>query len=88
VFTDTRPNPHLPLQALLDEDAFVMLKPMLHDKVPTVQMTAALALGRMAGFSTELAEELVKSGALDTLTASMAPGSSAGHMKAGAFVIK
>ena len=76
-----------PSQSLLDEDAFGMLRGLLHDKVPTVQQTAALAVGRMAGFSTELSEELVKSGILEMLTASMR-GSTAGHMKAGAFVIR
>ena len=75
------------LESLLDEDAFGMLRGLLHDKVPTVQQTAALAVGRMAGFSTELSEELVKSGILEQLTASMR-GSTAGHMKAGAFVIR
>lgn len=75
------------LESLLDEDAFGMLRGLLNDKVPTVQQTAALAVGRMAGFSTELSEELVKSGILEQLTASMR-GSTAGHMKAGAFVIR
>lgn len=51
------------LEALLAEDAFEALKPMLHDKVATVQQTAALALGRMAGCSIEVAIELVKAGA-------------------------
>jgi 3-methyladenine DNA glycosylase AlkD len=64
-----------------------MLKGLLHDKVPTVQQTAALAVGRMAGFSTELSEELVTAGILEQLTASMR-GSLPGHMKAGAFVIR
>lgn len=50
------------LEALLAEDAFEALKPMLHDKVATVQQTAALALGRMAGCSVEVAIELVKAG--------------------------
>ena len=52
------------LEALLAEDAFEALKPMLHDKVATVQQTAALALGRMAGCSVEVAIELVKAGGL------------------------
>lgn len=50
------------LESLLAEDAFEALKPMLHDKVETVQQTAALALGRMAGCSIEVAIELVKTG--------------------------
>ena len=50
------------LESLLGEDAFEALKPMLHDKVATVQQTAALALGRMAGCSVEVAIELVKAG--------------------------
>ena len=74
-------------QSLLDEDAFGMLKGLLHDRVATVQQTAALAIGRMAGFSTELSEELVKTGILEHLTSSV-KGSMPGHMKAAAFVIR
>jgi HEAT repeat protein len=51
------------LESLLAEDAFGTLKPMLHDKIATVQQTAALALGRMAGCSVEISIELVKAGA-------------------------
>jgi HEAT repeat protein len=50
------------LESLLAEDAFGTLKPMLHDKIATVQQTAALALGRMAGCSVDIAIELVKAG--------------------------
>lgn len=78
---------HCLLQSLLDEDAFGMLKGLLHDKVATVQQTAALAVGRMANFSIELSEELVRTGILEHLTSSVR-GSTVGHMKAAAFVIK
>lgn len=55
----------------MDEDAFGILKGLLNDNVPTVQQTAALAIGRMASFSTELSEEVVKCGILTQLNESM-----------------
>jgi hypothetical protein len=79
----------LPLpQSLLVEDAFGMLKGLLHDRVATVQQTAALAIGRMAGYSVELSEELIKGGILSAVASSMTVGSSTGHQKAAAFVIR
>ena len=45
-----RPAAPPPPQSLLDEDAFGALKILLTDRVPTIQQTAALAVGRMASF--------------------------------------
>lgn len=82
------------LQALLDEGIFIALKPLLYDAV-TVQSTAALALGRVANFSPELAQELATHGLLADIVATMSAPSDAGgetphaaHLKAGAFVLR
>eukprot|EP01138_Halocafeteria_seosinensis_P011399 gb/GECG01011642.1/.p1 GENE.gb/GECG01011642.1/~~gb/GECG01011642.1/.p1 ORF type:complete len:527 (+),score=70.66 gb/GECG01011642.1/:1-1581(+) len=83
---DLAQKPHY-LECLLDEGAVVSLKKLLHDKLPTVQQTAAIALGRLAGYSTELAEELVTSDVLFELAESMGGGSSH-YQKAGAYVIR
>jgi hypothetical protein len=76
------------LQSLLDEDAFGALKLLLHDRVPTVAQTAALAVGRMASFSVEVAEELAQCGILEQLCASMRESLLPGHLKSGCFVLK
>lgn len=58
-------------------------------QLPTVQQLAAMALGRLASYSTELATELVTSDVLSELTTSMArEGVAPAHLKAGAFVIR
>ena len=36
-----------------------LLKPLLLDNVPSIQQTAALALGRLANYSEDLAEAVV-----------------------------
>lgn len=36
-----------------------LLRPLLLDNVPSIQQTAALALGRLASYSDDLAEEIV-----------------------------
>ena len=82
------PLPHRTLQSLLDEDAFGALKALLHDRVPTVAQTAALAVGRMASFSVEVAEELAQCGILQELCASMRESVLPGHLKSGCFVLK
>jgi hypothetical protein len=77
------------LESLLEEDVFTALRPMLHDSVVTVQSTAALALGRIANFSAELAGELVRRGLLVDIVDTMAGETAhAAHLKAGAFVLR
>lgn len=78
------------LEALLTEDVFGALRPMLHDNVVTVQSTAALALGRVANFSPELAAELVRHGVLADIVGTMSSegGAHPAHLKAGAFVLR
>jgi len=81
-------HPTLIFQSLLDEDAFGALKVLLNDRVPTVQQTAALAVGRMASFSVEVAEELVRCGILEQLCVAMCASTLSGQLKAGCFVLK
>lgn len=75
-------------QSLLDEDAFGALKILLNDRVPTIQQTAALAVGRMASFSVEVAEALASCGILEQLSSAMRESTLSGHLKACAFVLK
>lgn len=48
-----------------------MLRPLLLDSVPTIQQTAALALGRLADHSDDLAEALVRGDILPQLVHSL-----------------
>ena len=48
-----------------------LLRPLLLDIVPTVQQTAALALGRLANYSDDMAEAVVKSDILPQLVYSL-----------------
>jgi hypothetical protein len=90
-FRPPRPHARFPFsrpQSLLDEDAFGALKILLNDRVPTIQQTAALAVGRMASFSVEVAEALASCGILEQLSSAMRESTLAGHLKACAFVLK
>jgi len=49
-----------------------LLRPLLLDVVPTVQQTAALALGRLANYNDDLAEAVVKGDILPQLVYSLA----------------
>lgn len=49
-----------------------MLRPLLLDVVPTVQQTAAVALGRLANYNDDLAEAVVKGDILPQLVYSLA----------------
>ena len=49
-----------------------LLRPLLLDVVPTVQQTAALALGRLANYNDDLAEAVVKGDILPQLVFSLA----------------
>lgn len=48
-----------------------LLRPLLLDVVPTVQQTAALALGRLANYNDDLAEAVVKGDILPQLVYSL-----------------
>ena len=49
-----------------------LLRPLLLDVVPTVQQTAAVALGRLANYNDDLAEAVVKGDILPQLVYSLA----------------
>ena len=49
-----------------------LLRPLLLDVVPTIQQTAALALGRLANYNDDLAEAVVKGDILPQLIYSLA----------------
>lgn len=49
-----------------------LLRPMLMDAVPTIQQTAAVALGRLANHNDDLAEAVVKGDILPQLVYSLA----------------
>lgn len=48
-----------------------LLRPLLLDVVPTIQQTAALALGRLANYNDDLAEAVVKENVLPQLVCSL-----------------
>ena len=64
-----------------------MLRPLLLDTVPTVQHTAALALGRLANCNDELAAAIVSSDILPQLVYSLAEQNRF-YKKAAAFVLR
>uniref|UniRef100_A0AAY4A172 Sperm-associated antigen 6 n=1 Tax=Denticeps clupeoides TaxID=299321 RepID=A0AAY4A172_9TELE len=64
-----------------------LLRPLLLDGVPTIQQTAALALGRLANHSDDLAEAVVKGGILPQLVYSLAEQNRF-YKKAAAFVLR
>ena len=51
--------------------AIALLRPLLLDSIPSIQQTAALALGRLASHSDELAAAVVSSDALPQLVYSL-----------------
>lgn len=48
-----------------------LLRPLLLDNVPSIQQSAALALGRLANYSDELAEAVVSNEILPQLVFSL-----------------
>jgi len=67
-------NFHLPcglFSSWCNSGVISLLRPLLLDVVPTIQQTAALALGRLAYFNDDLAEAVVKEGILPQLVFSL-----------------
>ena len=56
-----------------------LLRPLLLDVVPTVQQTAALAVGRLANYNDDLAEAVVKGDILPQLVYSLAEQNVGGY---------
>lgn len=57
---------------VLFKGAMALLRPLLLDVVPSIQQTAALALGRLANYNEDLAEAVVKGDILPQLVYSLA----------------
>ena len=52
-------------------DVMALLRPLLMDNVPSIQQSAALALGRLASYSDELADAIVQNDILPALVGSL-----------------
>lgn len=75
------------IEALQNAGVMQLLRPLLLDIVPTVQQTAALALGRLANYNDDLAEAVVKGDILPQLVYSLAEQNRF-YKKAAAFVLR
>ena len=60
------------IETLQNAGVMSLLRPLLLDIVPTIQQTAALALGRLANYNDDLAEAVVKGDILPQLVYSLA----------------
>lgn len=59
------------IETLQNAGVMALLRPLLLDVVPTIQQTAALALGRLANYNDNLAEAVVKGDILPQLVYSL-----------------
>ncbi|XP_060755873.1 sperm-associated antigen 6-like isoform X2 [Neoarius graeffei] len=75
------------IETLQNAGVISLLRPLLMDAVPTIQHSAALALGRLAGENYELAEAVVKGDILSPLVYSLAKQNRF-YKKAVAFVLR
>ena len=60
------------IETLQNNGVMQLLRPLLLDIVPTIQQTAAMALGRLANYNDDLAEAVVKGDILPQLVYSLA----------------
>ncbi|ORX84539.1 ARM repeat-containing protein, partial [Anaeromyces robustus] len=75
------------IQALQSVDVITLLKPLLLDSVPGVQQAAALALGRLANYSQEMAYIMVNNDILPQLIYSLSEKNHF-YKKASCFLIR
>ncbi|KAA0187399.1 Sperm-associated antigen 6 [Fasciolopsis buskii] len=75
------------IETLQSAGVMSLLRPLLLDTVPTIQQTAALALGRLANHKQDLAEAVVKEDILPQLVFSLAEQNRF-YKKAAAFVLR
>lgn len=75
------------VEVLQNAGVMGLLRPLLLDNVPSVQQSAALALGRLASHSGELAESVVSNEVLPQLVYSLSEQNRF-HKKAAAFVLR
>ena len=59
------------IEALQSAGVMALLRPLLLDNVPSIQQSAALALGRLASYSDELAQAVVSNEILPQLVMSL-----------------
>lgn len=59
------------IETLQNAGVMALLRPLLLDVVPTIQQTAALALGRLANYNESLADAVVKGDILPQLVYSL-----------------
>ena len=60
------------IESLQNADVMSLLRPLLMDNVPSIQQSAALALGRLANYNEDLAEAVVGNGILPQLVTTTA----------------
>lgn len=75
------------IEALQNADVMALLRPLLLDTVPSIQQSAALALGRLANYSETLAEAVVMNDVLPQLVYSLTENNRF-YKKTAAFVLK
>lgn len=75
------------IEALQNAGVMLLLRPLLLDAVPSIQQSAALALGRLANYSETLAEAVVMNEVLPQLVYSLAEQNRY-YKKAASFVLR
>lgn len=75
------------IEALQSAGVMALLRPLLLDNVPSIQQSAALALGRLASYSEDLAENVVSNEILPQLVQSLGEQNRF-YKKAAAFVLR
>lgn len=75
------------IEFLQNAGVMQLLRPLLLDNVPSIQQTAALALGRLANYSDDLAEAVVSNEILPQLVYSLAEQNRF-YKKAASFVLR
>ncbi|CEO94673.1 Sperm-associated antigen 6 [Plasmodiophora brassicae] len=75
------------IEALQNAGVMALLRPLLLDSVPSIQQSAAIALGRLANYSEALAEAVVMNEILPQLVYSLAEQNRY-YKKAASFVLK
>ena len=75
------------IETLQNAGVMSLLRPLLLDIVPTIQQTAALALGRLANYNDDLAEAVVRGDILPQLVYSLAEQNVSGRVEPGIVVL-
>ena len=75
------------VEALMNAGVMALLRPLLLDNVPSIQQSAALALGRLANYNDDLAEAVVSNDILPQLVYQLSEQNRF-YKKAAAFVLR